>query len=442
MSDEEIYVDEDDTEDFDIDEFNRIVSKLKKRCKSAGIEITEEDPIDEGIDYPVINMPCGREKIEFPLRSTDTIKSFLETEFEKYVCLSSYEAICSYSKGTIEALVQPLTRMPETLIWIRLFGRKKVTYNNFGELFIDLYAEKDSDLKVSLSQSSEIIQLLSRRRGTKHSLSLKIHNISVSRHDEALEILKCLANSLFFQIELSFGVPLNLERRRSRILRRRAGITGFSIEDLEFPKQEFDDAPLSIYWYGCSAQGMPLLQFLAYYQVLEYYFPAYAQAEARRRIRKIIKNPLFRSDRDVHIGKILSIFSARGSILGDERSQLKATLQECIDPDGLRDFLTKNKKQQEFFSKKQKKLSLHKLPISNPTTDLRNDVADRVYEIRCKIVHTKADSKDTDYEIILPFSNEADLLFYDIALMKYLAQHVLIAASVPIKHNELITKKS
>lgn len=352
MSDEEIYVDEDDTKDFDLDEFNRIVSKLKKRCKSAGIEITEEDHFDEGINYPVISMPCGREKIEFPLWLTDTVESFLETEFEKYVCLSSYEAICSYSEGTIEALVQPLTRIPVRLIWTRLFGRKKVANDNFEELFIDLYAEKDSDLKVSLSQSSEIMQLLSRGRGTKHSLSIKIHNISVSRHDEALEILKCLANSLFFQIELSFGVSLNLERRRSGIFRQRAKIPGFSIEDLEFPRQEYDDAPISIYWYGCSAQGMPLLQFLAYYQVLEYYFLAYAQAEARRRIRKIIKNPIFRPDRDAHIGKILSIFSTRGSILGDERSQLKATLQECIDPDGLRDFLTKNETQKEFFSKK------------------------------------------------------------------------------------------
>lgn len=55
----------------------------------------------------------------------------------------------------------------------------------------------------------------------------------------------------------------------------------------------------------------------------------------------------------------------------------------------------------------------------------------RIYEIRCKIVHTKADARDPEVELLLPFSKEADLLQFDIDLIQYVAQQVLIAGSRP-----------
>jgi hypothetical protein len=62
---------------------------------------------------------------------------------------------------------------------------------------------------------------------------------------------------------------------------------------------------------------------------------------------------------------------------------------------------------------------------------LRNDVADRVYDIRCKIVHTKTDTRDGSVELLLPFSPEAEQLSFDIDLVQHLAQLVLVASSSP-----------
>jgi hypothetical protein len=102
-----------------------------------------------------------------------------------------------------------------------------------------------------------------------------------------------------------------------------------------------------------------------------------------------------------------------------------------VDPDELRGFLTESEPRQEFFSSKTKGLTSKKIPIANTTIDLRNDIADRVYEIRCKIVHTKSDSRDV--ELLLPFSKEADQLYPDIELAQYIAQQVLITASTPLR---------
>jgi hypothetical protein len=175
---------------------------------------------------------------------------------------------------------------------------------------------------------------------------------------------------------------------------------------------------------------MPLLQFLAFYQVLEFYFPIYSQAEAQRKLRTILKDPTFRGDRDADIGKLLSsIQITRSGAYGDERSQLKATLFECVDSDTLRDFLESDLSRKEFYATKGKGL-FHRLPLANPSADLRGDVAERMYDIRCKIVHTKNDLRDGEVELLLPFSKEAEQLSFDIELAQYLAQRVLIAGSL------------
>ena len=117
---------------------------------------------------------------------------------------------------------------------------------------------------------------------------------------------------------------------------------------------------------------------------------------------------------------------------GDERTQLRATLQECLDPDELRSFLENDVERKEFLSAQTKSLTSMRIPINKPRADLRNEVADRIYDIRCKIVHTKGGGEG-ELELLLPFSKEAELLYYDIELIQYVARQVLIAASTPLR---------
>jgi hypothetical protein len=178
---------------------------------------------------------------------------------------------------------------------------------------------------------------------------------------------------------------------------------------------------------------MPLLQFLAFYQVVEFYFPIYSEAEAQRKLKAILKDPTFRGDRDADIGKLLSaIHVSRSGGFGDERSQLRATLAECVDADALRTFFESDADRREFYTGKGKSHSYHRIPLGSPGTDLRTDVADRIYDIRCKIVHTKNDSRD-QLDLLLPFSKEAEQLSHDIELVQYVAQSVLVAGSLPFR---------
>jgi hypothetical protein len=99
-----------------------------------------------------------------------------------------------------------------------------------------------------------------------------------------------------------------------------------------------------------------------------------------------------------------------------------------VDAADLHRFLTEDSDRRAFLSKKTEGLSSVRVPIADERTDLRELVADRIYDIRCRIVHTK-ETPDQEVEVLLPFSKEADLLTDDIELVAFIARACLASAS-------------
>jgi hypothetical protein len=176
---------------------------------------------------------------------------------------------------------------------------------------------------------------------------------------------------------------------------------------------------------------MPLLQFLAFYQTIEFYFPTYSQAAARRRIRLILKDPSFRADQDAQLTRILTTVDPSSRFgLGDEKAQLTATINECVDPRELREFIEDSEDMKDFLKSKHKALTDVRLPVDNQNSDLRQPLAERIYDIRCRIVHTKGSRVDVD--LLLPSSREAAMLGHDIELVQFVALKTLMATSAAL----------
>jgi hypothetical protein len=409
-------------------------AEIEARCKTAGLTIEKAIPPFEGLR---VGMRCGRDTRWVYVGSGRNLIDFALIPFERFTFLSGYEAICSYQDGFIEAAFRPTTHglMPSSFTYRRLFG-VGTPGESLDLAAVNLVIEQaDQGVpRIEISLASEIFGRIV-RTPLRQRLTLKLTGCNVARHDHALSLLKKMAGSVFFQIDLLSDVPLVLERERRPSFGAGRPRKKVKLQtELQYPKTEFDDAPLSLYWYARSASGMPLLQFLAFYQVIEFYFPIYSQAEAQRKVKAMLKDPAFRGDRDADIGKLLSAIKiSRSGGYGDERSQLRAALQECVDPDLLRGFLEAVPDRKEFYTAKAKTQTFHKIPLASSTADLRADVAERIYDIRCKIVHTKNDSGDGEFELLLPFSTEAEQLSFDIELAQYLAQAVLIAGSLPFQ---------
>jgi hypothetical protein len=254
----------------------------------------------------------------------------------------------------------------------------------------NLQCENSDGVRVEVAECSQDMAKLCGRASPIKGFSLQINLGRKVDFATSVSVLETISNSLFFQIEMELGIALSLRKTfRRRVSARSRFRSRKETWDLEFPKHEYDKAPISLYWYAKSARGMPLLEFLAYYQVVECYFPKFAKLEVVRSVRKILKNPTFRIDRESDLTTLVSTISGNGRISGSEKEQMRATVLEVVSVAEVADFFEANKDIAEVVVKKQKGITDKAINLARKDHDHRNDIADILYEIRCRIVHTK-----------------------------------------------------
>lgn len=435
MIDELELYDEDELKEFAL--AKDLIQKIVERCKKAKIECIDESSSDLDDDKFItdvdltISLNSGRRKRDVYLWDTSDLKAFDDIKFEQLNVIGHYSAIFDYETNTIEAIFSQIfngTRT-STIAKRRIlsgFGVEHVERDGYFDE-VEVVGGGSGKVKIFISPISDELSIIS-GAGANGIGSIKIVTHKIQSHADALKILEKVANSLFFSMEITNHTPLQLQRRTPRGL----GITRKrKLDKVSYPNYEYDDGPLSLYWYARSAINMPLLQFLAFYQAIEFYYPTYFKFEYNRKIRSILKDPSFNIERDSDISRITSILSSR--VGGTEKEQLKATLHECVDVEDLKDFIQSDPKRMEFLTTKQKSITGHIVNFKNRNMDLISQIAERVYDIRCKVVHVKSEDGDSDVDLLLPYTEEADNLLHDIELVQYLAQKVLICSSSQAK---------
>jgi hypothetical protein len=415
------FVDDDDDDDArERNDFIELSSRVISAAAAAKIEAKLIESDDEEYRYISLSIPSARSAREISLDTADELRSILEIDLEGISYLEGLDAVCDYKNGLVEVGLEPVSGGSPGVLERRFFRSQ-----SGEERREELILSPPDGRAFRIGPASSLYKSLSYRyRYRGITLSMGISDLH--GHDNILSELNMLANSLFLQIDLLFNQPISLARARSskssgEYFRRKP----INLDLIRYPRHEYDSAPCALYWYGRAAIAMPLLQFLAYYQVVEYFYPIYSRSEINRRLRIVLNDPSFRPERDSDIAKVISSLSVNrsGGFL-DERSQLKAVINECITSNNLHDFFESDDTKAEFFRKDYKSLHEVKVPVGQRSVDLRSIVAERLYGIRCRIVHTKVDGTD-ELGILLPYSDEESSMSHDIDLMQFVARSVL-----------------
>ena len=419
------------------------VAELQKRCDAASIEVTREPPFSDENENDVVfvAIPNGRDVRRHALFSASDIADFLSIDFERYVALGSYYAVCDRQGGRIEALI---TRVSSSspfgagLVLPRLLSKHGITEEEYEHTQLTLTAGGASPCVATLGPPSDELKCLVGSAGRRRfSAALTIDHIEYSTHECALDTLEKIAHSLFFQIDLAYDMPplgLALHRRIGRRSKsRRSDVDSV----ITFPQYEYDKAPMELYWYARSAEGLPLLRFLALYQSIEYYFPHAMMSEAKHRIRQALKHPGFSIERDADILSIAQAAKLDRAGAASERAQLKATLRECVDETAVLEYILENESRKKAMGAPIRGLTKCRLVIKeyNGTVTAPNlveELAERIYDIRCRVVHTK-ESGNSETELLLPGSKAVDSMQHDIDTLEFIASKVLISASAPLR---------
>jgi hypothetical protein len=208
-----------------------------------------------------------------------TARALFEVPFEQYIFLEDYEAICSVGEGFIEANVSGIDHQVEAEARKRLFGLPASPYSwNKDATRIDILQSDGSGRKVSLIPPPGL-RLGQFGRHYSQYLCLRIEGASFGSQDQAVTLLESVADALFFEIDVRFDITLGLRRDYKRQIGPLCRSDELSRKPLQFPEYRYDKQPISLYWYARRGLGMPLLQFLAFYQTIEYYFPMYSRTK-------------------------------------------------------------------------------------------------------------------------------------------------------------------
>lgn len=437
------------------------IDELVKRCEEAQLKYTllpeaQEESGDSRAFW--LFLPRGREDSRLFVLTDEDAEELLELPFEKWRAITGYRAIWSPDFATIECALERAASLGSTpLFQVRHVRQmlEELGYQLGPESLLApgrrMEFDLDGGLSVSIGPAGDFHGILSwvsdaamvvmsdlASEEEEARLTMRIEGVRISTHDDAVEILSRIGDSLLFGLDLSLGLSLRLARGHDQgtravfeAFRQRSATMGEP--DLPQVRYEYDPAPMSLYWYARAASEMPLLRFLASYQILEFYFPVYSERRAQGTLRNLLKDPAFNPDRDADVARLLRSVKAGtgGRGFGSEASQLKATIEECVSAEELRDFLLSDDERYRFYtSDEARKVVRERPPVKEKAADHREAVAKRIYAIRNRIVHTKAGGEEG--EPLFPFDPEVAYLKHDIDLVAFLAQKTLVASSRPL----------
>lgn len=417
------------------------LATLLERTRAAKIE-TEVRTLEAGASgrarsYVLIRLPNGRRTRQvtaFPRN----IEELLSVQFEKFIVIGDYVAVVDTVSGRIEAHIarggpngRMIARRLQELPGVEVLAEDNsdVDQEAFDEELTptpSVTAEnwrlvvQQGDISVEISPASDEFAIV-----MEAGITVKVDGVTTSTHDDALAALERYGAAMLFELDLVYGALFQLAKHRTgnrRRLRERPD------HPPKFPRNYYAAQALELYQYGRTAAGLPLLEYLAYYQSLEYFFPFFAREQTVNSVRTQLLHPKFDPLNDAALGRLINLAApaARGGMA--EREQLRATIRACMTEPDLREFVESLPEYLDHFSAKNQTIKgVGALQLDGNKTDLRDQVADRIYAIRCRIVHAKQDGGGSSDEVLLPSSAEAASLQSDIEMLRLVAQQALVA---------------
>ncbi|WP_370971250.1 hypothetical protein [Amycolatopsis sp. cg9] len=391
-----------------------------------------------------VGFPAGRTQREVHISRRDA-PDWASTDFAHWVFLGDYDAFLDRSSGTVVAAldhsadgfglfrkeIPGLAPIPEgdpdltppeaeerSGTAVREPARLCVEHPSVEGLSITIQRPPPRALRVAC-------------RAYPNSWGVTITGVPTERHDQALRLLEEISTSFFIDLDMSYGAAFRLKKNVGVEWASEPGDKEIPSTKLpRFPVLTHNDDAASLYLYARALVSAPLLAYLAYYQVLEFFMPKYARAAAVQKLRDVLKDPRFDHDDDITLGRVIEMVTDTDRTAGTEREQLKATVTRCLDAGALARYLESHPRGAAAMADKKRIAGIRLLNPKDTSASLVEQISERIYDLRCRIVHGKEGGNGRG-EPLRPFGRESKLLTYDLALIRFVAQRVLITSSGP-----------
>jgi hypothetical protein len=263
------------------------------------------------------------------------------------------------------------------------------------------------------------------------SASLRIEGVELNGAEEATRFLFDISHAIFFELDVNYSVTLQLCLRIDNPPVRVEYPRVISSDHPRFPALRFPRDAIALYMHARTINAAPLTEYLTYYQVIEHCMTALSRPHVIRRLRGRLADPAFDLDDDVALSELLIQPGRSGQSNMTEREQIRLAVRACITAESIEELLRSDESLGSFVSDPDTALASRPIEIRGNTANLPRQLADRIYDLRCRIVHAKGNAFDEAGSPLLPFNADANLLRHDLQLVRFAAQQVLLTAAIP-----------
>lgn len=262
--------------------------------------------------------------------------------------------------------------------------------------------------------SLELTTLYRRQYQQANWVTVELQGFRASDVHRAEQLLADYGTSYLHEVARSLGVALRLWDSSYRLTHATTSPSGGKIP---FPIRRYDAIPVALYAAGNAADRDPLERYLKYYQVLEYYMPRAA-------------DDLMKKQGVDKIGKAITPYpTGSDDSLRIERNKLAAVIDDAVTEVQIVGFL-RGGRVLSTLNDQAIIRDVRTLPTDSngnpvPGWNYRYDLSERIYDIRCRIVHAKESHGVNNSDPLLPYGQEARDLDADIAVVRFLAERVL-----------------
>jgi hypothetical protein len=424
-------------------EFDEAKNLLKEGYISKGFELVDEHSNEVFFKLKDINIIVSEEDIREYCSSFDYLR---ENAIESVNC-----GICG--PKYCELIIQPLGTNFSSFFYLSRLSRESGAGIVFGEPSKDeVYAEIGLaschfinfyrfDDKLSITPYPVLLRSSRFRKSEEQPSSLdvrsaiskptviKIYNIPEETTSNSLKYSIDLIESCLFELAYLSQITCKImdEWPSKKILNKKQveNLESTKVINHNLPRGRFNSDLIKYYQLGTS-NDIPILQFLVYYQILEYFFIKISEGELHSKIASRLNDPRFKSD-EKNLGKLIQDIVDYKRVT-DETEMLKQVIKKYVSPSELIDFIQSYEKEigDKVYSKAHSRFG-HEQKVTLEEGHVIGNVAIIIKTVRNALVHS-SDHHERQ-ERFIPFSKSTEIVIREIPLVKFLAEKVIIGSS-------------
>ena len=275
------------------------------------------------------------------------------------------------------------------------------------------------------------------RRLFPSPVTIKLFDVNSTSLDQSIIDTTSMIEACIFELSYLKGLPAQMQDEWTR--RQTAATKPFRFPEitlgnnLPFPKASYHAEILQFYQRGVGSQD-PVIQFLSFYQVLEFFFLSVSDDQLYSKLTRRLIDPSF-SYKPRFLDKLITDVLEHRRIT-DETEMLKLVLEEYVEFNELAEFIKAYEAYMtESIYTKRRELFGQEIPDAKiQEGHLHSNIAQRIKIIRNAVVHSS--DRYERQERFVPLTKQSEeIISKEIPLLKFLAERVIVASASPIENN-------